>query len=248
MDIDSISQQKTCTKCGAEKPHAYFPKDKTRQDGRFPWCRSCKSDAAKSLHRKNPEQARLRAARRREQKPEAMKDWRAANQDRIRAYNVDWYWSRRDEERERETRWRRDNPHYCAEYYARNRERIRAYSRRLRSVPKARLDNAISRAIHHALRGEKRGRTWESLVGYSIDDLMRHLEQSFLPGMTWENYGKGGWHVDHRIPKSAFNYERAEHIDFKRAWALDNLQPMWEPDNLAKGARLDRPFQPSLAI
>lgn len=30
---------KTCTKCGATKPVEAFPRDKTRKDGRHPWCK-----------------------------------------------------------------------------------------------------------------------------------------------------------------------------------------------------------------
>lgn len=86
------------------------------------------------------------------------------------------------------------------------------------------------------------------MVGYSVDDLMRHLERQFQPSMTWENYGRGGWHIDHKIPKSVFNYETTGDIDFKRCWALDNLQPLWEPENLSKSDKLVSSFQPSLPI
>lgn len=75
-----------------------------------------------------------------------------------------------------------------------------------------------------------------------------HLERQFLPGMTWENHGRFGWHIDHIIPLSAFNFETPDHIDFKRAWALSNLQPLWWQDNLKKRAKIEGAFQPSLAI
>lgn len=84
------------------------------------------------------------------------------------------------------------------------------------------------------------------LVGYSVDELMMHLEKRFEPGMSWDNYGE--WHMDHRIPKTAFNYETVDDIDFKRCWALENLRPMWAKENMRKGAKLDAPFQPSLLI
>lgn len=88
----------------------------------------------------------------------------------------------------------------------------------------------------------------EKLVGYTLDDLMIHLEKKFLPGMTWENYGRGGWNIDHIIPKSVFNYESTGDVDFKHCWSLKNLQPLWESDNMSKGAKLEKPFQPSLAL
>lgn len=73
------------------------------------------------------------------------------------------------------------------------------------------------------------------LLGYSIDDLIFHLESQFQEGMTWANYGE--WHIDHIKPDSWFNYSSTEDEDFKKSWSLQNLQPLWAKDNLSKGAR-----------
>jgi hypothetical protein len=130
------------------------------------------------------------------------------------------------------------------------REYARRYQlERHRNSPKARLERSMSGGIYKSLvHGAKGGRGWEILVGYNLQQLMRHLEKHFLPGMTWDNYGRGGWHIDHKIPKSAFNYAAPEHEDFKRCWALTNLQPLWERENISKGDKLSGPFQPTLAI
>ncbi|OKP79784.1 hypothetical protein BTE77_06750 [Ensifer adhaerens] len=65
---------------------------------------------------------------------------------------------------------------------------------------------------------------------------MIHLEAQFTDGMTWDNYGE--WHVDHIIPLAAHNYETTDDIDFKRAWAMSNLQPLWAIDNHRKRDRI----------
>jgi hypothetical protein len=106
----------------------------------------------------------------------------------------------------------------------------------------------MSGMMWFALKEKKGGRTWEALVDYTLDDLMRHLEKQFQQGMSWDNYGKTGWHIDHLIPVSAFNFKTYDDIDFKRAWALSNLQPMWAKENMSKGAKIDKPFQPSFAF
>ena len=74
------------------------------------------------------------------------------------------------------------------------------------------------------------------LLGYSIEELMSHLEALFTEGMTWDNYGE--WHVDHKIPMTSFNFETTDDREFKLCWCLDNLQPLWGPDNLSKGTKL----------
>ena len=71
------------------------------------------------------------------------------------------------------------------------------------------------------------------IVGYSLDELMIHLESLFEEGMTWENYGD--WHIDHRIPKSWFNFETINDPEFIKCWDLNNLKPMWASENIAKG-------------
>jgi len=112
---------------------------------------------------------------------------------------------------------------------------------------KYRLKLGVANRINHALNGSKNGRKWEDIVGYSLADLMKHIERQFKPGMTWENRG-AVWHLDHKIPVNAFNFTSPDHTDFKRCWALRNLQPLFKEENLKKGAKLEKPFQPSLAI
>ena len=98
------------------------------------------------------------------------------------------------------------------------------------------LNARITTLIGLALRGQKAGRSWQTLVGYTLDDLRAHLESQFAPGMSWENIGE--WHIDHRRPRSSFSF--ADHTDpqFLECWSLANLQPLWALDNLIKGARI----------
>jgi len=106
----------------------------------------------------------------------------------------------------------------------------------------------MSTGILISLKGTtKKGRSWQTLVGYTIDQLKRHLESKFQKEMSWKNHGTF-WHIDHIIPKSVFNFETPEDIDFKRCWSLDNLQPLEASENMRKNNRLDGAFQPSLML
>ena len=81
---------------------------------------------------------------------------------------------------------------------------------------------------------KKWGKTIE-LVGCSIPELMKHLEQQFAEGMSWENYGE--WHIDHIKPCASFNLlnENEQNICFH----YTNLQPLWAIDNLHKADSWD---------
>lgn len=106
-------------------------------------------------------------------------------------------------------------------------------------IARKRLNRSMAGQMWAALKGKKAGRKWESLAGYTCDDLMRHLKALFQPGMTWENYGD--WHVDHIRPQSSFSYADANDPEFRECWALANLQPLWELDNLRKWAKYTPP-------
>jgi hypothetical protein len=109
---------------------------------------------------------------------------------------------------------------------------------------KRRLSQTLKCAISRSLKTKKGGRHWETLVGWTLSDLMNHLAKQFKPGMSWDNYGE--WHIDHIVPLSSFNMSSFESIDFSRCWSLKNLQPLWRTENLSKPKRPTAPFQPAL--
>lgn len=110
------------------------------------------------------------------------------------------------------------------------------------------LNRRMRCLLWKGLRENKGGQKWQDLTGYTIADLKKNLQRKFTRGMTWERFMAGEIHIDHKIPRSAFNYSHPEDYDFKKCWSLRNLQPMWAEDNLHKSDRLDKPYQPSLAI
>ena len=126
--------------------------------------------------------------------------------------------------RERKKQWIQRNPEYMNQYY-----------RQLRKEsPKYRLDCNMGILICQSLKGKKGGRRWEILVNYTLKDLMEYLESQFDENMMWENYGIY-WHVDHIRPRSFFKYTSADDPEFKKCWALENLQPLERIANLRKG-------------
>uniref|UniRef100_A0A0G4GB85 HNH nuclease domain-containing protein n=1 Tax=Chromera velia CCMP2878 TaxID=1169474 RepID=A0A0G4GB85_9ALVE len=84
----------------------------------------------------------------------------------------------------------------------------------------------------------KQKRTFEYL-GCSSEQLKVHLERDFRPGMSWDNYGGSGWHVDHIVPimYPGSDGQRPD-VDTQIARLhFSNLQPMWSEENLRKGNR-----------
>ena len=67
---------------------------------------------------------------------------------------------------------------------------------------------------------------------YTFECLVQHLENNFVEGMTWDNYGE--WHIDHIVAESKFSYNSFQDPEFLKCWDLGNLQPLWKQDNLSK--------------
>lgn len=110
------------------------------------------------------------------------------------------------------------------------------------------LTDKVRRAINHCLKNTKNGYHWEDLVGYTVDELKEHLEQTLPDGYDWNDYLSGKLHIDHIIPIAVFNFSSPNHTDFKRCWSLKNLQLLPAKENLSKRHKLYKPFQPSLTI
>lgn len=110
------------------------------------------------------------------------------------------------------------------------------------------LNHRMSSAIGRSIKGNKNSRHWEDLVGYTLKDLIEHLKKTLPEGYSWNDYLKGKLHIDHKIPKSMFNYTKFEHPDFKRCWALNNLQLLPAKENVTKDNKICKPFQPALQL
>jgi hypothetical protein len=95
-----------------------------------------------------------------------------------------------------------------------------------------RLAGNIRSRLNSALKLQSKSGSAVNDLGCSISELKMFLESKFLPGMTWNNYGLKGWHIDHIIPLSAFDLSNKD--QFIEACHYSNLQPLWASDNIRK--------------
>ncbi|HDY87952.1 MAG TPA: hypothetical protein ENH82_07560 [bacterium] len=232
----ALSGTKICNICGIEKQvHEFY---KIRGKYYKGYCKACSLVLLKEWRRENHEH--YLKSRREYQKIKYREDAEFRNKTLAST-----------------KRWTLDNPEKCKEIkrkydkdnLKRAVERTKKYQKKHKGKPKFILNRRMRDGIRHSLKSKKKnkgGRHWEELVGYTVEDLKNHLESLFTNGMSWENYGE--WHIDHRIPISVFNFNDASHIDFKRCWGLNNLQPMYAKENIIKSNKLEMSFQPCLAL
>lgn len=101
--------------------------------------------------------------------------------------------------------------------------------------PQFRLDSNLRRRIHHALKGTSKSSSAASLLGCDINFFREYIESKFLPGMSWDNYGLRGWHVDHIKPCASFDLTNPQEQVI--CFHYSNLRPLWAKDNLSKGKK-----------
>lgn len=198
-------------------------------------------------------------ARNRERDRANCRAWTEKNSEKKKQSSRGSYLRNKEKILERSRQWQLENPEKvkksAREYLDRNPgkmgawakadpERWRAYKREYESKrlqdPKNRMSNAIRAAIWRTLAaGQKTGGRTFALLGYSKEELSRHLERQFSAGMSWENYGYGDgrWHIDHILPLASFSFQSVGEPEFRAAWALSNLRPMWGVENIRKGSK-----------
>lgn len=134
-------------------------------------------------------------------------------------------------------------------YYIKSKEKRNNYENNRRKTDlKYNLNCRMRKAIRRSLNSIKNNRRWEDLVGYTCEDLIRRLKKTMPTGYTWQDLLQGKLHIDHIIPVSAHNYTKPEHLDFKRCWTLKNLRLLPAKENMAKNAKIIKPFQLAFRI
>ena len=119
------------------------------------------------------------------------------------------------------------NKSHLADRMKRNKERlVTDIQYRLRTRLRHRMVTAIK------LQYGKKSYKTKELIGCEIGFLLGYLESKFNPGMSWKNWSRSGWHIDHIIPCAAFDLTDPEQQ--KTCFHYTNLQPLWAYENAAK--------------
>ncbi len=169
----------------------------------------------------------------------ARKKWELRNREKIKEIRNEW--RRRNKDRVAKLLKLREaeKPELVKARYA------RAYQKRAKDITSV-VSNRMRCRIWQGLRSVKGGRSWQTLLGYTKDDLTRHLQSLFTPGMTWELFMSGEIEIDHRKPVAHFTFAHPSDTQFLECWSLANLRPLWKSENRTKGGR-ERRLKPSLA-
>lgn len=137
--------------------------------------------------------------------------------------------------------YRQNNSDKIEKYWAENKSKI--YKQRAKREKERRkqdisfkIQTNLRKRMYNALKGSTKGKNTKELFGCDINLLKKHIENLWTDGMSWENYGLTGWHIDHIKPCDAFdlsNYDQQ-----KQCFHYTNLQPLWAIDNIRKSNKV----------
>jgi hypothetical protein len=184
-----------------------------RKINRFPTALRCE-ECAKDRRREVKRQSR---GRNQEVVRRYARNWRAGNRDRDRSNRRDWT----GKNRERLTAYKRD--------YDNQRKRTDHVFKLVVNV-RSRVATALRASRLKGQRVTARGAL--RYLGCPFDDFARHIESQFTDGMSWENFGKDGWHVDHIYPLG--RADLTDPVELLAAFNWRNCRPLWEAENMIK--------------
>lgn len=122
------------------------------------------------------------------------------------------------------------------EYRKKNRNRIsKLYRDKYTNDLNFKIAKILRNRVYIAIKNNQKAGSAIKDLGCTIPELKKHIELQFKPGMSWDNWGLHGWHIDHVKPLCKFNLTKKE--QFKEACHYSNLQPLWAEENHSKGGK-----------
>ncbi|MFD4932853.1 hypothetical protein ABEY41_28125 [Peribacillus butanolivorans] len=100
------------------------------------------------------------------------------------------------------------------------------------------IRQSLRNKVQTAIKNNKESAKVSELLGCTVEQARKHLESQFKEGMSWDNYGLKGWHIDHVT--ACMYFDLTDEEQQKECFHYTNLQPLWAEVNWSKGAELSR--------
>ncbi len=150
-----------------------------------------------------------------EERLEYLRLYKLTNSEKNKEYQKAYYLNNSEKIKEQIRKWHLENRNHV------NKWRKERYHNNLEFKDQVKLRVWIHNNIK---RGKGTEKSWVKNIGCSKNEFKVHIESQFNEGMTWDNWSRNGWHIDHIVPLSKGGTNH-----------YTNLQPLWAKDNLAKG-------------
>ena len=217
---------KICAKCKEQKLIDMFGVDSKRKDKLNPYCKACKS----KMYFDNKYHIVIQK-----------KEYRKLNDHKIKAEKKAYYNKNKERLLIKQLKYAKENnekiKHYKKNYYQENKPKIYAYVKnRMDTDSLYSFRSKISHSILSSFKrkGFKKASKTEAILGCTIKQFTKHILSLCPKGVSENDFGRYGYHLDHIIPISAANTEDEITI----LCHYTNYQPLWWRDNIIKSNKL----------
>lgn len=254
--MDSNIKTKVCSCCKKELPLSFFYRNKRITDGFSVYCKECESEKRRKRNQRSDIIENRRKRDRKYRQTEKSKQYRSLyhKSESYKKISKTYRESEKGKQTQRicnsrPERIRKDREYRksekCKEVWrksatkrikeGKNAELLR---KRRRTNPNFKIQELLRGRLLREIKRRKFNKNSSALdlLGCSIDELKKYLEMQFEPGMTWDNHGENGWHIDHIIPCSYFDLKDPEQQ--RICFNYRNLQPLWKVDNIKKSNKV----------
>lgn len=211
-------EKKICKKCLVEKDICEFYKNSQSKDGVRSKCKKC---VLVYFKKEMSVDAKLR-------KKERSRTYREKNKDIIKV-KIKNYYSNNPDKLKNIKIYRQEHRKNNLEYY-RN-----YYNNRIKNDLNFKLMKNLRIRLNKIIKNKNftKNNSIANILGCSLLEFKSYVELKFIDGMSWDNYGYYGWHLDHIIPLSSAKTKK----EIYKLCHFNNLQPLWWTDNLSKGKK-----------
>jgi hypothetical protein len=154
---------------------------------------------------------------------EYSKKWCIKNKDKVKEYSHNYFKKNKEVIINKNSKyhkiWQKDKLNSDSLYRL-----VRNMQNRFSTVTKKREVETVSNAV-------------KNYLGCSKKEFKLYIESKFKDGMNSNNYGIGGWTVDHILPYSRFDINNDDDLSILLHYS--NIQPLWMLENINKGNKID---------
>jgi hypothetical protein len=241
-------ENKKCKKCEILKPLIDFSIAKENKDGLNNVCKKCKCEYAK-LHRKNNKDIISNRRKVLYKKPSVPENYVIIENKicsicflnkAITDFNKNKY--KKDGHRpeckvcqsKKGGKYRSNNVNKLKQYRLDNKIKINQYKKNKKETDiNYKITCNLRTRLWGAIKNNYKSGSAVNDLGCTIEYFKTYIESNFEKGMSWDNWGRDTWHLDHVKPLSSFNLSNRK--EFLIAVNYKNIKPMWFKDNLSKG-------------
>jgi hypothetical protein len=209
-----------------------YHNDKSRKDGKHPYCKACKALCDRKYRENNSAKIRAKdkeySLKNSASKSQRAKAWYNNNNERARQARKTWYENNKDRVAHMRKKWKLAHIQQTKDY-------MNSYIKKLYHTNIDYKTRCILRARIRSCVRSKCDSTSE-ILGCPIFFFKQWIESQFTPNMNWNNMGKY-WHLDHVTPCASFDLTINASIIKCFNWS--NIRPLHALENMQKSDKLD---------